>query len=371
MLQAAIDDEELRSMIEALNPDGVTVFTLGGPQGPSGGEARGVLVHGTRLVNQMRANHRLGPPETVLLGRAYLAAALMGATMKGEDSVSIRVSGDGPAEGFSVEGRSVGAGSAAGGAARDAALPGSAAAHGEAGGASQGAAMPGGGVAGGAPGVNVRGYLFRAPIPLERPLESSDLAPLVGQGSLSVTRFISGAPRPFTGTISLRSGRLAEDLAAYYLESEQTRTAFRLSVRLDAQGRAIGAGGLFLQALPGAGEDFIARAEAALIGLPSLGLWFAEGGTREGAVGSAFGELGAELREEREVRFACGCGRERFASFLAASKAEFLRELSEEGPWPVEAHCHNCGTTYAFGKDEIDGFLARREAAEKSPREEP
>jgi len=331
MLQAAIDDEELRSMIEALSPDGVTVFTLGGPQGPSGGEARGVLVHGTRMVNHMRANHRLGPPETLLLGRAYLAAALMGATMKGEDSVSIRVSGDGPAEGFSVEGRASGA----------------------------------------APGVSVRGYLFRAPIPLERPLESSDLAPLVGQGSLSVTRFISGAPRPFTGTISLRSGRLAEDLAAYYLESEQTRTAFRLSVRLDAQGRAIGAGGLFLQALPGAGEDFIARAEAALIGLPSLGLWFAEGGTREGAVGSAFGELGAELREEREVRFACGCGRERFASFLAASKAEFLRELSEEGPWPVEAHCHNCGTTYAFGKAEIDGFLARREAAEKSPREEP
>lgn len=332
-------------MIESLSPDGITVFTLGGPGGPPGGEARGVIVHGTRMVNLMRANHRLGPPEALLLGRAYLAAALMGATMKGEDSVSIRVSGDGPAEGFSVEGRASGLAPAGAGAA---------------GGALSGGAGSATGGAPGAPGVDVRGYLFRSPIPLEKPLESSDLAPLIGQGSLSVTRFIAGAPRPFTGTIRLRSGRLAEDLAAYYLESEQTRTAFRLSLRLDARGRAIGAGGLFLQALPGAGEDFIARAEAALIGLPSLGLWFAEGGSREGAIDSAFGELGPERREEREARFACGCGRERFASFLAASKADFLRELSEEGPWPVEAHCHNCGTTYAFDKAEIDGFLARR-----------
>ncbi len=330
MIQRPIDDAELQAGLAGLEADGLTLFTLGGPDGPAGGELRGAVLHGSRLVNDMRANHRLGSPETLILGRAYLAAAILGSTMKGEDRVSLRVEGSGPAEGYSVEGRSI---------------PGE---------------------AGAAPSVGVRGYLFREPIPLAAPVAAEEAPALVGPGTLSLTRFIATSPRPFTGTIATGSGRLAEELAAYYLESEQTPSAFRLSVKLDAAGRAVGAGGLFIQALPGAREDFAARAEAALIGLPSIGEWFAAGRSRAGLLESGFAGLGLVLREERSALFSCACDRARFAAFLAAANLDFLEDLAARGPWPVEAHCHNCATTYAFERDEVEAMLAkrRREAAE-------
>ncbi|MBL8966972.1 MAG: Hsp33 family molecular chaperone HslO, partial [Spirochaetaceae bacterium] len=80
---------------------------------------------------------------------------------------------------------------------------------------------------------------------------------------------------------------------------------------------------------------------------------------------SAFADLGLVLREERAARFSCACDRARFAAFLAASNLDFLEDLAARGPWPVEAHCHNCATTYAFGREEVEAMLARRrEAAE-------
>jgi molecular chaperone Hsp33 len=35
---------------------------------------RGVVVQGTRMVNQLRANHELGLFETLVLGQAYVGA---------------------------------------------------------------------------------------------------------------------------------------------------------------------------------------------------------------------------------------------------------------------------------------------------------
>ena len=49
------------------------------------GAARGAILHGTRMVNEMRANHGLGILETLTLGRAYLGVGLMAADLKGSD----------------------------------------------------------------------------------------------------------------------------------------------------------------------------------------------------------------------------------------------------------------------------------------------
>ena len=42
----------------------------------SDGAIRGVILNGTRMVNEMRANHELGILETLVLGRAYLDLGL-------------------------------------------------------------------------------------------------------------------------------------------------------------------------------------------------------------------------------------------------------------------------------------------------------
>jgi len=69
----------------------------------SGGAMRGVILNGTRMVNEMRSNHELGILETLVLGRAYLGAALMAADLKGNDRIAVRIECSGPIQGLNVE----------------------------------------------------------------------------------------------------------------------------------------------------------------------------------------------------------------------------------------------------------------------------
>jgi molecular chaperone Hsp33 len=301
--------EGLEKRLSALPSDGITIFTLGG------GRVRGALLHGTRMVNEMRANHELGPLETMVLGKAYLCAGLLGATIKGGDKLVLRVDAGGPAEGFTVEASADG---------------------------------------------SVRGRLFATPIELAAEAPSLDEQSLFGSGALSVTRYSEGRLHPFVGTVGLKTGRIATDLAAYYLESEQTRTAFDVGIEFDREGRAIGAGALFFQALPGADEEFLGRVEDALPRLPRLGLYFSEGGEREAFLERNLRELYPEILGEKSVAFACPCSRERFASFLSSASEELLVDLVEKGPWPVEAICHNCGSAYHFEREELRAWIDSR-----------
>jgi len=305
MIQAPLNDEQHQARISALPPDGLSVFTLGG------GRVRGALLGGTLMVNAMRANHALGSIETMVLGRAYLAAGLLSATIKEGDRLALRVDGDGPAEGFSVEATADG---------------------------------------------SVRGWLFRNPILLPETLEDFDTLCVFGSGSMTVTRFAEGRAQPFIGTVSLKTGRLAQDLAAYYLESEQTRTAFALGIDFDPAGRAVGAGAIYFQALPGADDEFLARVEEALDALPLLGRYFAAGGDRKSFLEKELQPLFPEILGERAVAFACPCSRERFETFLRSVNKETLVELATVGPWPIETVCHNCGSAYRFSKEDVEAM---------------
>jgi len=53
---------------------------------------------------------------------------------------------------------------------------------------------------------DVRGYLKRVPIPLDKPMESFDLAPFFGAGILAVTKHLQHAKQPFTGQVILKYG---------------------------------------------------------------------------------------------------------------------------------------------------------------------
>jgi molecular chaperone Hsp33 len=339
MIVRPMTDLALTKRLAALPPDSASIFTLLGEGGPAGGEVRGALLHGTHLVAAMRANHELGILETLVLGHAYLATALMATTLKGEEKIILHLGCEGPARGYSVEGRSF---------------------------TSETAAEKGG-KGGGGRSIGVRGYLLEDHIPVEAPIDSWDTAPFIGKGSLSVTRFAAGLSRPHTGSIALSAGRLAEDLARWYLESEQTRTAFKLGIAFDSEGRVSGAGAIFLQALPGSREDFVSRVEAGLLGLPSLGPWFSGAKSGEDLLGTAFSSAGLAILEEVPASFSCDCSRERFASFLENSNDGLLGELASEGPWPVVITCHNCSSPYAFTKSELETMAAEREG---KPREE-
>lgn len=57
------------------------------------------------------------------------------------------------------------------------------------------------------------------------------------------------APKPYTGTVEITSGEVAEDLAVYMAESEQTNSAIALGVQIDTEGHVSAAGGYLIQVL--------------------------------------------------------------------------------------------------------------------------
>ena len=313
MITKPVTDAVLGEHLSQIARDGMDIFLL------RDGQLRGAVVHATGMVNQMRRNHELGIMETLILGHAYIAASLMTSQIKGNDKMRLLIECDGPAQGLSVESRATGA---------------------------------------------VRGYLHQVPIPMETPPESFSTAPFLGRGSLSVTKELEVAKHPFTGEIELTEGSIARDLARYYRYSEQTPTALNLSVKFDTEGRVTGAGGVFLQGLPGADEETLSTVEETLRGLPSLGESFATGSTGVTVVKESFSAFEPEVIGTRHAEFHCNCSKDRFGSFISRISMEELLSIREEGPFPLKTTCHNCGSTYEFTPEEIEELYRSRLARE-------
>jgi molecular chaperone Hsp33 len=284
----------------------------------AGGAVRGAVLCASRMVNEMRANHALGILETVVLGRAYVGAALMASGLKGRDRLSVRIDCSGPIKGLIVEANAAG---------------------------------------------EVRGYLKQVPIPIENPPQDFDLARFFGAGFLTVTRHLQEAKRPFSGQVELRYGNLALDLAHYYLTSEQVPTAFSLSIKFDRAGEVTGAGGLLLQAMPRAEERLTAELETRVYGLPSIGEALAAGREAEALVREAFADYDPKFLDHRRVEFFCPCGRKRLEAVLALLPEKDLTELRDNGPFPVEMRCHNCNSVYAFEKTDLERIGRERFAS--------
>ena len=279
------------------------------------GAIRGAIMNGTRMVNEMRTNHELGILETLVLGRAYLGAVLMAADLKSDDRISIKFDCSGPIKGLVVEANAFG---------------------------------------------EVRGFLKQVPIPLDKPMESFSLSPLFGAGFLSVTKYLEDAKQPFTGQVMLEYGNIAKDLANYYLTSEQVPTAFNLSIKFDTQGRVTGAGGLFLQALPQADDDLAAGLEQRVVSLPSLGEEFAADSDPVELVHEAFRDYGPRFLNNHRIEFMCHCNRERIHSLLTLLPIDELKDIRDNGPFPLEINCHYCNTQYHFSREDIQEIYGKR-----------
>jgi molecular chaperone Hsp33 len=272
------------------------------------GAVRGVIMNGTRMVNEMRANHELGILETLVLGRAYLGAGLMSANLKSNDRIAIKFDCSGPIKGLVVEANAFG---------------------------------------------EVRGFLKNVPIPLDKPMEDFNLSPFFGAGFLSVTKYLEDAKHPFTGKVMLKYGNIAQDLANYYLTSEQIPTAFNLSIKFDRRGQVTGAGAVFLQAMPQAGEDLTASLEERVISLPSLGEVFTKDIDPETLIDEIFREYSPRFLASHRIEFMCHCNRKRVRSLLMLLPIEDLKDIRDNGPFPVEIHCHYCNTPYRFTREDI------------------
>ncbi|MCG8618951.1 MAG: Hsp33 family molecular chaperone HslO, partial [Desulfobacterales bacterium] len=275
-------------------------------------QIKGAVVHTTRMIKEMQANHDLGPLETLVLGQAYIAAALMCSGLKGKDRLGINIQCSGPIKGVDVEANAFG---------------------------------------------EIRGYLKANPIEVDDPEKIKWLSTLYGAGFLSVTKFLEDANAPYTGQIALVHGSIAEDMAEYYLQSEQIPTGFKLSITFDEDDNVVNAGGIFLQALPGVDPEKVAEAENLIQGISSLGDEFTAGKTPEEVINEKFADLSPRFIDNARVEFFCRCNQERMEGYLKNLGAEDRQDIKENGPFPLELRCHHCNSVYRFTREALASVL--------------
>jgi molecular chaperone Hsp33 len=306
MNRKPIQNENLVKHLKTLSPDVRDVFLL------NNNTIRCVVIQGTEMINQMRANHSLGILETLVLGHAYLAGGILASTVKGNDRVQLTIECAGPIKGLSVEAWAVGA---------------------------------------------VRGYLQEVPIEVTEPLKDFDLSPFFGPGFLSVTKMLEGKKQPFKGQIMLEHGSIAKDLATFFLVSEQTATVVSLSIKFDKEGEVIGGGALFLQKLPEADEQQLEEIEKVVNTMPSLGEYLSTGKSGKEFINEVFADFNPLYLQSLPVGFSCTCDRGVFAQYLTSLPDKEKQEILEEGPFPLELQCFNCGSVYPFEKEELHTLL--------------
>jgi len=275
-----------------------------------------VAVITTEFVREARQRLDLSPTATAAVGRLATGAALFGSSLKGRERITLQLNGDGPL----------------GSVTADAWL------------LDQGA-------------VGVRGYARNplADVPLNE-RGKFDVAGAVGKGSLQVTKSYE-VGQPYNGIVPLYSGEIAEDIAAYLMQSEQIPSVVALGVLADSSG-VLAAGGLLAQVLPGADERAVAQLEARALAMPAITTLIAQGADAH-ALLHALAD-GIELRAHRstDVRYACLCTVKKVEGALLGLGAQELRRMAGERP-ETEATCEFCKKVYVFTADELNAIAER------------
>lgn len=283
----------------------------------SNGALMASAIDSTGIVSVAQQLHGLTKTSCAALGRLLTGASLMGAMLKSDKaSLTLKVKGGGPLGGLVAISDARG---------------------------------------------NVRGFLDHPEVELPlKPNGKIDVSGGVGtDGRLAVIREFGGGD-PYIGQVELLSGEIAEDLTNYYAQSEQTPTVCALGVLVDKEnGKALLAGGLLIQALPGAEDSDLDLLEQNVSRLDSVTTMLAKGLSPEEMCRQALAGLEMEILDEFQVHYACNCSKERFANAMLTLGEKEILSLPLNAEGKVEVVCHYCGRKYYYTREEME-TLARQ-----------
>lgn len=267
----------------------------------------------TTLCDEARRRHNTYPTASAALGRLLTAGVMMGLNLKGEDTLTLRVLGNGPLGAIVVVANARG---------------------------------------------EVRGYVQNphTHLPSKSP-GKLDVGGAVGKnGFLYVIKDL-GLKEPYTGSVPLVSGEIGEDVTRYFAESEQTSSAVSLGVLVDTDNTVKAAGGYIVQLMPGVTEEEIGELEKNIGEVPPVSQMIDQGMTPEEIGEQVLKGMGIQVLEKHPVAFKCKCSRKRLEHVLKGiGKDELESVLQEQGH--AELNCHFCGEQYLFEEDELKEMIA-------------
>ena len=277
------------------------------------GFVKAVAVSTRGLTERARQIHKTTPVATAALGRTLAAASMMGNALKGEgSSVTLQIKGGGPLGKLLAVSDNEG---------------------------------------------NVRGAVDNPAVDI--PLRSDgklDVGTAVGcDGTLTVIRDLH-MKEPYVGSVGLLGGEIAEDLAAYFVESEQIPTACGLGVLVDRDQSVLAAGGYLIQLLPGAGEDVISKVEGGVMAAGSVTGMLQAGDGPEEMLRRLLSDFDLEILEETPIEYRCYCSRDRMERALISLGQEELQAMIDE-QGSAELHCQFCDNVQTFTKADLEELL--------------
>ena len=266
-----------------------------------------IAVDATDIVERAQQIHKTSAVTSAALGRLLAAASMMGDMLKGkDDSVTLRISGDGPAGSVIAVADSQG---------------------------------------------NCRGYVSNPVVEIDLNSKGKlDVSGAIGNGTLTVMKDLN-LKEPYVAQIPLVSGEIAEDLTAYYATSEQTPTVCALGVLVNPDLSIRAAGGFMIQLLPFASEEAISGVERSIEGLPSFTQMLSSGMTLEAICKRALQEFEIEILDESEPTYKCYCSKERVEAALISTGKTELEDMAKEEK--TEVNCHFCDAVYTFTSKDI------------------
>ena len=271
---------------------------------------------------EAKKRHGLSYLTTSILGRAFSASLLLASSMKiMHGRVTLRVRSDGPLKGLLVD------------AGRDG---------------------------------KVRGYVGNPNLELDLIKTKSnqysfDFTRALGTGYLNVIRD-NGYGEPFTSTVELVNGNIAEDIASYLYNSEQTPSAVFIGEKIKNK-NIICSGGLLAQVLPKKNTDplLISLLEERCKEINSFSEdLFKSKDNLLSLIKNIFPDIDdksiSEKARTQKVRFECRCSRQRSLNAMKMLDNNELEDiLKKEGK--AELVCEFCKNKYLINFDEIAAMI--------------
>ncbi len=260
------------------------------------------------LVEIAREKHDTSPVATAALGRLLTAGAMMGSMLKGEDDLlTLRIRGDGPIQGITVTADSY---------------------------------------------ARVKGYVKEPYVILPANAKGKlDVSGAIGNGFLDVMKDM-GLKEPYVGQTQLQTGEIAEDLTAYFANSEQVPSSVGLGVLMERDNTVKQAGGFIIQLMPFAQEEVIETIEKNLSTVSSVTTLLDQGMLPEDLLELLMQGLSPVIMDSIPTEFYCNCNYERVQKALVSVGKEELRDMIDEGK-EIEMRCQFCNKAYQFSLDTL------------------
>lgn len=276
------------------------------------GSVRAFAARTTDTIGEVQRRHMMWPTASAALGRTMTAAVIMGAMLKGEDKLTIKVEGKGPIGPIIVDTNSKG---------------------------------------------EVRGYATNPHIHFDlNEVGKLDVRRAVGtEGTLTVVKDL-GLRDFFTGQVPIVSGEIAEDFTYYFATSEQVPSSVGLGVLVNPDNTILAAGGFIVQVMPGTDDETISEIEKHLSKMEPVSKLIQRGLSPEELLEEVLGEGNVKVLDSMPVKFQCTCSKERFGDAIQGLGEQEIREMIDEDGM-AEAQCHFCLETYHYSKEELEGFI--------------